>query len=105
MASLYPKKVSGKTYWYLREMARIDGKPKMVSERYLGTAADIAAAMEARDAAVLPERTRNLGFGDGAAAGEIGEELGVVAIIDEAPGPRPAGQPLSTGTYLALASL
>ena len=52
MASLYRKKISGKTYWYLREMARMDGKPKMVSERYLGTAADIAAAVEAREAAV-----------------------------------------------------
>ena len=27
------------------------------------------------------------------------------AIIDEVTGPRPAGQPLSTGTYLALAAL
>src|ERR1035437_6226773 len=60
MASLYPKKISGKTYWYLREMARVDGKPKMVSERYLGTAAEIAAAVEARQAAALPERTRQL---------------------------------------------
>jgi hypothetical protein len=33
--------ISGKPYWYLRQMARVDGKPKMVSERYLGTAADI----------------------------------------------------------------
>ena len=29
----------------------------------------------------------------------------MAAIIDEAAGPRPAGQPLSTGTYLALAAL
>ena len=33
------------------------------------------------------------------------DELGVAGIIDEAAGPRPAGQPLSTGTYLALAAL
>ena len=58
MASLYPKKIDGKTYWYLREMARVDGKPKMVSERYLGTAADVAAAVAGRDAAAMPERTR-----------------------------------------------
>ncbi len=105
MASLYPKKIGGKTYWYLREMARVDGKPKMVSERYLGTAAEIAAAVEAREAAGLPERTRHLAFGDVAAAWGILEELGVAAVIDEAAGPRPAGQPLSTGTYLALAAL
>ena len=67
MASLYPKKVDGKTYWYLREMARVDGKPKMISERYLGTAADVAAAVAGRDAAAMPERTRHLAFGDVAA--------------------------------------
>ena len=105
MASLYPKKIGGKTYWYLREMARVDGKPKMVSERYLGTAAEIAAAVQGREAAVLPERTRHLAFGDVAAAWGMLDELGVIAVIDQAAGPRPAGQPLSTGTYLALAAL
>lgn len=105
MASLYPKKIGGKTYWYLREMARVDGKPKMVSERYLGTAAEIAAAAGGREAAALPERTRHLAFGDVAAAWGMLEELGVAAVIDEAAGPRPAGQPLPTGTYLALAAL
>ena len=105
MASLYPKKIGGKTYWYLREMARVDGKPKMVSERYLGTAAEIAAAVEGREAAALPERTRHLAFGDVAAAWGMLDDLGVAAVIDEAAGPRPAGQPLSTGTYLALAAL
>jgi transposase len=105
MASLYPKKISGKTYWYLREMARVDGKPKMVSERYLGTAAEIAAAMEASQAAMLPERTRHLAFGDVAAAWGILQDLGVAAIIDEVTGARPAGPPLSAGAYLALAAL
>jgi len=105
MASLYPKKSGGRTYWYLREMARIDGTPKMVSERYLGTAADIAAAVEGAQAAAMPERTRHLAFGDVAAAWGLLEEIGVAGIIDAAAGPRPAGQPLSTGTYLALAAL
>jgi transposase len=105
MASLYPKKSGGRTYWYLREMARIDGRPKMVSERYLGTAADIAAAVEGAQAAAMPERTRHLAFGDVAAAWGLLEEIGVAGIIDAAAGPRPAGQPLSTGTYLALAAL
>ena len=105
MASLYPKKVGGKTYWYLREMGRVDGKPKMISERYLGTAADIAAAMETREAAALPERTRHLAFGDVAAAWGILADLGVAAVIDEVTGSRPAGAALSACTYLALAAL
>jgi transposase len=105
VASLYPKKISGKTYWYLREMARADGKPKMVSERYLGTAADIAAAMQARESAMLPERTRHLAFGDVAAVWGLLSDLGVAAVIDEVSGTRPGGLPLSPGTCLALAAL
>ena len=49
MASLYKKVISGRPYWYLREMGWVDGKPKMVSERYLGTAADIEALLDARE--------------------------------------------------------
>ena len=105
MASLYKKTINGKPYWYLREMARVDGKPKMVSERYLGSAAEIEALLDAREAAALPERTRHLAFGDVAAAWALQEELGVIGLIDAAAGPAPAGQPLSTGTYLALAAL
>jgi transposase len=105
MASLYPKKIGGRTYWYLREMARVDGKPKMVSERYVGTAADIEAMLNARESATLPERTRHLAFGDVAAAWGILQDLGVAGIIDAQAGPRRPGQPLSAGTYLALAAL
>src|SRR5260221_3885207 len=83
MASLYKKVISGKPYWYLREMGWVDGKPKLVSERYLGTAADIAALLDAREAAVLPEPTRHLAFGDVAAAWGMLQDLGVVAVIDE----------------------
>src|ERR1017187_3988398 len=77
----------------------------MISERYLGTAADIAAAMETREAAALPERTRHLACGDVAAAWGILQDLGVAAVIDEVTGSRPAGAALSAGTYLALAAL
>ena len=63
----------------------------LVSERYLGTAADIEALLDAREAAVLPERTRHLAFGDVAAAWGLLDELGVARIIDEVTGPRRAG--------------
>jgi len=103
MASLYPKKVNGRTYYYLREMARVDGKPKMVSERYLGSAADIAAALEAREAASMPERTRHLGFGDLAATWGVLTRMRVAAIVDEVLGARRGDAGASVGTYIALA--
>jgi transposase len=105
VASLYKKVISGKPYWYLREMGWVDGKPKMVSERYLGTAAEIGALLDAREAAAVPERTRHLAFGDVAAAWGVLAELGAAAIIDEAAGARRADAGASAGTYLALAAL
>lgn len=54
--TLYKKTINGNPYWYLREMARVDGKPKMVSERYLGTAADIEALLDAKESVSVPER-------------------------------------------------
>jgi transposase len=105
VASLYPKKINGKTYYYLREMARIDGIPKMVSERYLGSAEEIAAAVAARDAASRPQRSRHLAFGDVAAVWGILTRLDVVGVIDEVVGDRRADAGASVGTYLALAAL
>ena len=53
----------------------------------------------------LPDKTKHKEFGAVAAAWSTLENLGVSGIIDEVAGPAPAGQPLSTGTYLALAAL
>jgi transposase len=105
VASLYKKVISGRPYWYLREMGWVDGKPKMISERYLGSAADIEALLDAREAAVLPGRTRHLGFGDVAAAWGMLEGLGAAAIIDEVTGARRSDAGASAGTYLVLAAL
>ena len=46
MSSLIGKRIGGQTYYYLREVARVGGRPKIVSQRYLGKADDIAAAMD-----------------------------------------------------------
>src|SRR6266700_4043213 len=104
MASIVGKKRGKATYYYLVESARVDGKPRIVSQEYLGTAHELAAAMRGGGLG-LPDRTRHKQFGAVAAAWGMLEDLGVAAIIDEVAGPRPAGQPLSTGTYLALAAL
>jgi transposase len=105
MASLYKKVIGGKPYWYLREMAWVDGKPKLASERYLGTAAEIEALLDAREQQVLPDRLRHLGFGDVAAVWTMIRRLDVAGVIDEVVGPRRADAGASIGTYLALAAL
>ena len=55
MSRLIGKRIKSQTYYYLREVARVGGKPKIVSQRYLGKAAHIEAAMDG--AAALPQRT------------------------------------------------
>src|SRR6266699_1290733 len=104
MASIVGKKRGNATYFYLVESARVDGKPRIVSQEYLGTAEELAAAMRGGGLG-LPDRTGHKEFGDVAAAWGVLDQLGVAAIIDEVTGARPAGQPLSTGTYLVLAAL
>jgi transposase len=104
VASLYKKVISGRPYWYLREMGWVDGKPKLVSERYLGTAAEIESLLDAREQAMLPERTRHLHYGAVAAVWGLLGDLGVAGLIDQHV-PAVPGLPLSPGTYLALAVL
>ena len=104
MASIVGKKRGGATYYYLVESARVDGKPRIVSQEYLGTAEELAAAMRGGGLG-LPDGTQNRDFGAVAAAWGVLEDLGAAGIIDKAAGPAPPGQPLSTGAYLALAAL
>jgi len=49
MVSLKKKMIKGHTYWYAVEMARVDGKPKQVWQKYLGTAEKIVELKEKSD--------------------------------------------------------
>jgi transposase len=102
MASIVGKRIKGQTYYYLREVARVGGRPKIVSQRYLGKAADIAAAVDG--AATAPERTRHLGFGALATAWQVLGELDVAGIVDRIVGTRRADAACTVGTYIALAA-
>ena len=101
MASIIGKTIKGQTYYYLREVARVGGKPKIISQRYLGKAADIEAAIDG--AMVMPDRTRHLAFGDVAATWSMLERMRVADIVDEVVGARRADAGASVGTYMALA--
>src|SRR5580658_10819297 len=103
MSSIIGKTIKGHTYYYLREVARVDGKPKIISQRYLGKASDIEAAIDGSTS--VPDRTRHLGFGDVAAVWSMLARIGVVEIVDDVVGPRRSDAAASVGTYIALATL
>lgn len=100
MASIISKKVGGNTYYYLAESARVGGKPRIVSQRYLGKADDIEAAMAG--AQTVPNRTRHLGFGDLAAALSVLRRLKVAEAVDAVVGARRDDASASVGTYVEL---
>lgn len=102
MGYLVGKKQDGKTYYYLTESARVNGKPRIVSQRYLGSADEIAARLSETGPGE-PDRTRHLGFGDLAAVWGMLERLGVAGIVDEVVGPRRGDARAPVGTYIALA--
>jgi hypothetical protein len=101
VASVIGKKVGGRTYYYLASSARVDGEPRVVSQRYLGTADEIARAMDGDVSA--PGEARHRTFGDVAAVWATLRRLDFVRRVDDAVGAQRAA--ITLGTHLALAVL
>lgn len=99
MASLTKKLIHGRAYYYLRETARVDGKPKVVRTVYLGRAEDILSRLEQ---ASEPLRVESRAFGAVAAALTVARTLGIAAAVDRA---CPNRLRPSLGTYIALAAI
>ena len=102
MAYLVGKKQGNKTYYYLAESARVDGKPRIVSQQYLGSAEEIAERL-AGVGPGEPARVQDRSFGAVAAVWSMMQRLDVVGIVDEVVGERRADAAASVGTYVALA--
>lgn len=101
MASIVGKKRDNRTYYYLVESARVNGKPRIVSQQYLGSAEEIAQRL-AGAAPGEPTRTQHRGFGDVAAVWSVLERLDLAGMVDDVVGRRRADA-ASVGTYIALA--
>ena len=104
MPSIVGKKRGKQTYYYLVESARVDGKPRIVSQKYLGTAEEVTARLRGGGAGE-PDRSQHKAFGDVAAVWATLERLGVAGIVDDVVGDRRSDAAATVGTYLALATL
>jgi hypothetical protein len=103
MASVIEKRrADGRTYYYLVESARVDGKPRIVSQQYLGSADEVVAKLSGARPGT-PIRSQHKKFGELAAVWSVLQRLDVIGIID-ALIPRRADAGATTGTYLALAA-
>ena len=96
MPSIVGKRRGKHTYYYLVESARVDGKPRIVSQEYLGTAEEVMAKL-AGGGAGEPVRSQHKQFGDLAAVWSVLQRLGVAEVIDTV-APRRADAAVSVGT-------
>jgi transposase len=99
MASLTKKVIHGRVYYYLRETARVGGRPKVVRTVYLGRAEDILARLEQ---AGEPLRAESRSFGAVAAALKVARALGIAEAVDRA---CPNRSSPSVGTSILLAAI
>ena len=102
MASITRKIIHGQTYYYARQSARVDGRPKIVKTWYLGRVDDIIA--KCTDPTVAPApRTLVRDFGAVAALFDLAQRLRLVEHVDHHVPQRGSGP--SVGTYLLVAVL
>src|SRR5450759_2350358 len=104
MPSLTPKLIGGHTYYYARYCQRVDGKPKIVRQVYLGKIEDLVAAAEHSNQPLQPLETEVAAFADVAALLDIAQRLDLVQLLDSILPPK-RHQGLSVGRYLLLAAI
>src|SRR6266542_4255619 len=103
MATITRRVIKGHTYYYAVQSSRINGKPRLTMQKYLGSADDIMAAVELQRTPLKPKKIRVFTFGGVAAAWAMSRRLRLVEIIDQHLAKRNQG--LSVGQYLTLAAI
>ncbi len=102
MASLIKKKKANTIYYYVVESARVDGKPRIVHQTYLGTAESVARLVQDRTAPV-PLSATTVEFGLPGALWLAAEKSGVFSLLQSL-WPKPRSGP-SPAHYLLLAAI
>ena len=106
MASLIKKVIRGRPYYYARQCKRVDGKPKIVWQKYLGRPQDIIDAVTgpaAPGAPAQPKEADVSDFGAVAALYDLATRLRIVEFIDRHVSKRGGGP--TVGTYLLVAAI
>lgn len=113
MATLVTKKKRGRGYLYWVRSARVDGKPRIVEQVYLGPKDRVLEELkeryskgEAKTRARLKE-VQSREFGASAVLLDCAQRLGLVEIVDRHVPPPPARRRthLSVGQYLVIAAI
>jgi len=102
MATIVAKRKRRQLYYYIVESARVDGKPRIVHQTYLGTAERVAALVQDRTAP-LPVSISTLELGLPGALWRAAQQSGVWEVLESLWKKPPSGP--STAHYLLLAAI
>lgn len=99
MPSLTKKIIRGRPYYYLRECQRVEGKPKIIWQQYLGSPAELVQRL----AGAAPHKAVIREFGASSACLQMARQLDVAGTIDRVVPKRGSG--VSVGEYALIAVL
>lgn len=105
MGSIIKKKIKNKVYYYYVESKRIDGKPKLVNQKYLGSPEKLVSIVLNADKP-LQERVLYSDvseFGAVALLYDLADRLKITELIDQVLPKRKQGA--SVGTYILTAAI
>jgi transposase len=103
MASIQARRRGKHTYYVIVESRRVNGKPRPVVVKYLGSAATLAAKLEQAQAAHGPLRADVIDCGAVAALWDLASRLDLIGTIDRHVPKRDQGA--TVGQYLTLAAV
>src|ERR1700694_5847389 len=102
MASLVAKKKGNKLYYYVVESARVDGKPRIVHQAYLGTAEKVADLVKDRTAPVPLSATMR-DFGLPGSLWLAAQQTGLFSLLESLwPQPRSGPSPAHFFFFVSL---
>lgn len=80
MAHFHVKTKKGRPYLYVREIARVDGKPKVISQIYIGSPKKVAGLLSGKEADVISLKVEE--FGSLWLAHQIDRDIDLCSIVD-----------------------
>ena len=80
MAHFHIKTKKGRPYLYVREIARVDGKPKVISQIYIGSPEKVAGLLGSKETDILNLKVEE--FGSLWLAYQIDRDIDLCGIVD-----------------------
>ena len=101
MATLTKRYIKGHPYYYAVQCQRVNGKPRLVWQKYLGTAEEIIHSLT--KPTTLPRHGKLFNYGAPAALFLLAKRLGLIETVNHIVGKRNQG--LGIGEYMTLAAI